>query len=57
MFFLSLSNTNLEFDAKKFIYRSYITTEVLSTAKKFELINKYKFIKTVLNGNSNTFVI
>lgn len=27
------------------------------TAKKFKLINKYEFVKTVLDENANTFVI
>lgn len=55
--FLSLGNVDLEFSIKKLIKRLYTTAKVLSTVKKFELINKHKFVKAVLNKKSNIFLI
>lgn len=42
--FLSFSNADLKFDAKKLIWRLYTTTEVLPTSKSVELIKKYEFL-------------
>lgn len=51
--FLSLSNPDLEFSAKKLLLRSYITTKTLLTAKKIKLIYKYKFVEAVLDKNTD----
>ncbi len=55
--FLAFSNANFQFDAKKLTWKSYITTEALSTTNRIELINKREFAKIVLDKNSKTFVI
>lgn len=57
MFFLSLSNANFKFGAKKLFGRSYITAKALSTAKKIKLIHKHEFVEVVFDDNSNIFVI
>lgn len=53
--FVSLRNANMTFGAKKFIWRSYITTQVLFTAKKVELINKHEFVKVAQDRNPILF--
>lgn len=55
--FLFFSNADFEFGIKKRIYRSYTTIEALPTAKKIKIINKYEFVKVILDRNSNNFVI
>lgn len=55
--FLILSNVNIQFDTKSFIWNSYIRFETWFTIKEIELINKHKFVKTALDKNSETFVI
>lgn len=59
MLFLSLSNIDVKFveKLKKFTWRSYIVTDVLSTTSQVELINKRKFARTALDENFETFVI
>ena len=57
MFFLTLSNTSVQFVEKEFTWRSYTTTEALPTTKRVELIDKKEFAKTALDGNSKTFVV
>lgn len=55
--FRSLSNADLEFGAKKFTWRSYITAKTLLIVKKIELINKDKFVEVEIDGNSDTFIV
>lgn len=57
MLFLTLNNTNFQFDAKKFIWRSYTAIETLSTISRIELIIKRKFAKVVLDKNLEIFVV
>lgn len=57
MLFLSFSNSEKEFGAKKLTWRSYTVTKVLSTAKRVELINKREFVETALDKNANIFAI
>lgn len=57
MLFLTFSNTNIQFAEKELIWRSYSITKVLSTTKWVELIDKKKFAKTVLDKESETFVV
>lgn len=55
--FLTFSNTNIEFNAQSFIWRSYSTAKALSTTRQVELIDKPKFVKIVLNKNSEIFIV
>lgn len=62
--FLSFSNANVEFaKLRKLTWRFYDTIEALPTTKALsitswvELINKRKFAKIALDGNSMTFVV
>ena len=55
--FLSLINADFQFNAREFNWRSYITAEALPTARQVELINKHEFAWTVLDENSETFVM
>ena len=57
MFFLIFSNADFKFSTEKLIWKSYITTEALSTISWVKLINKREFAKIALNKNSETFVI
>ncbi len=58
MLFLSFSNANVKF-AKlgKLTWRSYTIAEALLTINWVELIGKKEFAKTVLNNNSETFMV
>lgn len=55
--FLNLSNANIQFIEKEFTWRFYTTTEALPTIKRVEFIDKRKFVKVVLNKDSENFVI
>lgn len=56
--FLSPNNANINFnEAKRFTWKKYSITKPLSIICQTELINKEKFAKTVLNINSETFVV
>ena len=55
--FLILSNAGVQFVEMELTWRSYITAEALSTAKRVELINKKEFAKAALDENSETFVV
>ena len=57
MLFLTLSNADIQFLEKEFIWRSYTTTEALPITKRIELINKIEFAIAALYGNSETFVV
>ena len=57
MFFLTVNNADIEIDIKSFTWRSYSVVKVLSIVGWVELINKYKFVQTTLNKNSETFVM
>ena len=57
LFFLALSNTDIQFDTESFTQRSYNTAEALSTSRRGELIDEYKFAKAALEENSETFVV
>lgn len=57
MFFLTLSNVDVQFVEKKIIWRGYTITKALSTINKVELIDKKKFAATALDKNAKTFVV
>lgn len=60
MFFLSLSNTTINFMERLFgrlIWKSYYITKALSTTCLIELIDKSEFAKVVLDRSSEIFVV
>ena len=56
-FFLTFSNTNIQFVEKKLTWRSYSTGKALPTTQQIELIDKKEFTKAALDENSETFVV
>ncbi len=57
MHFLALSNANFQFGVEELIWRSYTVAEALPTTSRVELIDKREFVKAILDGNSETFVV
>lgn len=57
MLFLSFSNIDIQFEAKKFTWRLYIAAEALPTTNGVELIDKREFTKAALDKNTKTFVM
>ena len=56
--FLALSNANVEFvEVGKLTWRLYTAVEALPTKNRVELIDKRKFAKTVLDKDSETFMV
>lgn len=55
--FLSLSNADIDFNAKDLTWRSYTTVEALPTISRIELIDKRKFTKAALDENFETFIM
>ncbi len=52
MLFLAFSNADIRFGAKRLTWMSYTAAEALPKARQVEMIDKYKFAKTALDGNS-----
>lgn len=57
MFFLSLSNTNIEFEVERSTWKKYTITKALPTTCQVKLINKIEIAKAMLDEHSKTFVI
>ena len=57
IFFLILSNKNIQFSEKELTWRSYTTAEALPTTKQVELIDKKDFAKAAADEESKTFVV
>ena len=55
--FLTMSNTDLDFQARNLQWKSYTTGDVLPTIRRVELIWKKEFTATVLDLEHETFVI
>ncbi len=56
--FLSLSNANVEFtELGKLTWRTYTAVEASPTTSWIKLIDKKEFARTVLDKNSETFVV
>lgn len=55
--FLIFSDINIWFAEKKLIKKIYKAVEVLSTTKRFELIDNKKFIIIAIDENFKTFII
>lgn len=58
MFFLALSNTDIEFtEREKSTWRYYTVTKALLTTSHIELIDKREFSKAALDKNTEIFVM
>ena len=57
MFFLTLSNADVQFVKEELTWRTYTTAKALPTTKRVELIDKKEFAKAALDKNFETFVI
>lgn len=51
------NNANIQFKAKKLIWRSYTAASTLLIVRQIELIDEYKFVKVAQNKNSTIFII
>ena len=57
MFFLKFSNTNMLFNKKTFMWKSYIISKVLLINKQIYIVYPKESIIAVLNIKSKTFVL
>ncbi len=55
--FLTMNNTDIDFQARNLQWRSYTTGNVLSTTKQIELIEKKEFAVVVLDSEHKAFII
>ena len=55
--FFKLSNADMLFDHKIFIWRFYIANKASVTSKKVQIINSKEFVIVVLNIDSEMFII
>ena len=57
MFFLKISNADMLFGKKIFIWRFYTTNKAQSITKRMQIVNPKKFVIVAFNANSKRFVI
>ncbi len=57
MLFLTMSNTNVDFQAQNLQWRSYTTGDVLLTIGRVELIKKKEFVVAALDPEYKAFLI
>ena len=57
MLFLTMSNTDVDFQAQDLQWRFHITTNILLTTKQVELIGKKKFIVAALDLEYEAFIV
>ena len=57
MFFLTLSNADVQFAKKELILKTYTTNKALSTTRRVKLIDQKKFIKAMLDEKIKVFVM
>ena len=55
--FLTMSNANIDFQARNLQWRFYNTGDVFSTIKRVELIEKKEFAAATLDPEYKTFVV
>ena len=55
--FLTMSNADIDFQARDLQWRSYTNGDVLSTTKQVKLIEKKKFATAVLDPEHEAFVV
>lgn len=57
MFFLALSNVNIQFAENALIWRTYTIVRALITTRRVKLIKKKNFAKAVWDEDVKTFVV
>ena len=57
MLFLKLSNVDMSFGERTFMWRTYIFNEALPATEQVQIIDKKDFIIVALDANSKTFVV
>ncbi len=57
MFFLTMSNADIDFQSRNLQWRSYITRDTLLTTSRVELIKKKEFAVAALDLEYETFII
>ena len=57
MLFLTMSNTDIDFQAWNLQWKSYMTGDILLTTRQVELIEKKKFVTAALDLEHKVFVI
>ena len=57
MLFLTMSNADINFQARNLQWRSYTIGNVLPSTKQVELIGKKKFVATALDPEHEAFVV
>ncbi len=55
--FLTMSNTNVDFQAQDFQWRSYTTRNLLSTTRWVELIGNKKLVAAALDTEHEAFIV
>ncbi len=55
--FLTMTNADVDFQARDLQWKFYITRDILSTTRRVKLIRKKKFVVAALNLEHETFVI
>ncbi len=55
--FLTMSNADIDFQARDLQWKSYTTRDVLPTTRQFEQIGKKEFVAAVLDPEYEVFVI
>ena len=55
--FLKLSNTNVSFGERTFMWKFYIIKKALSTIKQVQIVDPKEFVIVTLDVNSKTFVV
>ena len=57
MFFLKLSNVDVSFEENTLMWKTYTTSETLSTTEQVQIIDKKEFVIAALDADSETFVV
>ena len=57
IFFLTLSNVDIQFAEKELTWRTYTTKEALPTIRQVKIIDQKRFAKVALNENIEAFVV
>ena len=57
MFFLILSNANVDFPKKELWWRSYIIEKAFSTTKRAKLVEKKEFAAVAFDPEYETFIV
>ena len=57
MLFLKITNTDVLFDEKTLMYKSYTINKALPNSKQVQIIDLKEFVIVALDANSKTFVL